>query len=188
MSYLANQAVKALVAGEDLTLVDIKVANKEVRYKGVTVLSYWASLFNQKEHHISFHTHALPANEDGFVIELFKAAMLAKGVEGKVFTEEGKLFVSNGLWNEELRTDGVNYSMDCIKGYLALAPSVIHHNQGNSESLIYDYNQYQKFGELKAFCVSEGLSENQALHSFEVAKKLLEQAPELSENFVCEVW
>lgn len=190
MSHLATQAtkaVKALVLGQDLELGDIIVANKEVRYKGCVVLSYWTNLFDRDEHHISFHTNAIGIN-DAVVMQLAAAAMLEQDVEGKIFVEDGKLFASNGLWNEELRADGVKYPMECIAEYLALAPSVVQHNKGNSESLIYDYEQYQKYGQLKMFCLSNGVTENQALHSFEVAKNLLEQQPELSDSFVTEVW
>lgn len=188
MSSLSLKAVESLVFGVDLDLGDIVVANKEVRYKGATVLSYSANLFIEGKHHINFHSNSLNVNDNGFIICLLSAALTKQGIEGKVFVEDGKLFASNGLWIEQLRTDGVKYSMDFIEGRLALAPSVVEHNRGNSEALIYDYNQYQKFGGLEMFCRSNGLTENQALHSFEVAKKLLEQEPQLSDSFVTEVW
>lgn len=188
MSNLVAKALKALVKGQDLELGNISVSHKAVRYQGMTVLTYWTNIFNENEHHISFHTDALRVNDNGFVMKLLSAALIEQGVEAKVFVEDDKLFASNGLWNEELRADGVRISMNFIKNTLALAPSVVAHNKGDSEALVYDYEQYLQFDNLEMFCSTNGLSKNQALHSFEVAKNLLDKEPELSDNFVTEVW
>ena len=179
MSIIAKNVITALVEGTDLKLGCIRdewrvvVENKEVRYRGEKLFTYWTSLFDQDEHHISIWAEEKHLS-DPFVIHLFNAALAEQGYSHTVSVRDGKAYVTNGLWEDELRIEGRGLSMDIIDSYMQ-EPNYVRwfKEEGKSQWLVAHYNEHMKYQNLQGFCMTYGLTEGQALYGFKVAEEYL---------------
>lgn len=180
MSYVAKRVIQALVEGTDLKLGCIRdewrvvVANKEVRYRGAKLFTYGTSLFDSNDHYLSVWAEAKDMS-DPFVIHLINAALAHEGYTNlEASTKDGKLIINNGLWEDEFVVEGRGMSMSLLQSYM-VEPNYVrwHKEEGKSTWLLNHYEEHQKYQNLRGFCMTYGLSEQQALYGFKVAEEHL---------------
>lgn len=179
MSYVAKRVIQALVEGTDLKLGCIRdewrvvVANKEVRYRGEKLFTFSTSVFDRDDKFISVWAEAKHLS-DPFVIHLINAALAHEGYDNlEASAKDGKLIVSNGLWEDEFTLEGRGMSMDIINSDMKVPYYVGWHNEGNSEWMVKHYLEHKKFNNLHGFCMTFALTEQQALYGFKVAEEHL---------------
>lgn len=180
MSYVAKRVIQALVEGTDLKLGCIRdewrvaVANKEVRYRGEKLFTFSTSVFDRDDKFISVWAEAKHLS-DPFVIHLINAALAHEGYDNlEASAKDGKLIVSNGLWEDEFTLEGRGMSMSLLHSYM-VEPNYVrwHKEEGKSTWLLNHYEEHQKYQNLRGFCMTYGLSEQQALYGFKVAEEHL---------------
>ena len=180
MSIIAKNVIKALVEGVDLKLGCINdewrvvVANKEVRYRGEKLFTFSTSVFDRDDKFISVWAEAKHLS-DPFVIHLINAALAHEGYTNlEASAKDDKLIVSNGLWEDEFTLEGRGMAMSLLHSYM-VEPNYVrwHKEEGKSTWLLNHYEEHQKYQNLRGFCMTYGLSEQQALYGFKVAEEHL---------------